>query len=53
MYEIIEKLNIIIELQENLIRELCKEVAQNAAIDAELRKIEELKAGIKTWEDET
>ena len=47
MYQIIEKLIIIIELQEGLIKELCKQVSQNAAIDSELRKIAALKAEIE------
>jgi hypothetical protein len=42
--EVIEKLSIIIELQEQLIVRLCNQVSQDESIDEELRRIEALKA---------
>ena len=47
--EVIEKLNIIIELQGQLITELCDELAQNIAVDNEekLAEIEALKKEVR------
>ena len=42
--EVIEKLSIIIELQEQLIVRLCNQISQDESIDEELRRIEALKA---------
>lgn len=44
--EVIEKLSIIIELQEQLIVRLCNQLSQDENIDAELKRISALKAEV-------
>lgn len=44
--EVIEKLSIIIELQEQLIVRLCNQLSQDEGIDAELKRIRALKAEV-------
>ena len=47
MYEVIEKLSVIIELQEKLIVNLCSRLAQDESIEAELKRIDALKEELR------